>query len=72
MFRVLALSVHDDHACAGGPRRRFVFAFAVGCMLSSAHGLLVGAWPFGIVARSGAGVAVQGWTESPGVAQDRS
>ncbi len=27
----------------------FVFAFAVGCAMSSAYGFLVGAWPFGIV-----------------------
>jgi hypothetical protein len=28
---------------------RFVLAFAVGCLLSSAYGFLAGAWPFGIV-----------------------
>jgi len=27
----------------------FVFAFAVGCLLSSAYGFLSGAWPFGVV-----------------------
>ena len=30
-----------------GPR--FVVAFALGCLLSSAYGFLSGAWPFGIV-----------------------
>ena len=30
-----------------GPR--FVLAFALGCLLSSAYGFLSGAWPFGIV-----------------------
>ncbi|HLW45539.1 MAG TPA: hypothetical protein VKR78_04950 [Acidimicrobiales bacterium] len=29
--------------------RRFVLAFAVGCLLSSAYGFLAGAWPFGVV-----------------------
>jgi hypothetical protein len=29
--------------------RRFVAAFAVGCLLSSAYGFLSGAWPFGVV-----------------------
>jgi hypothetical protein len=32
-----------------GRDRRFVFAFAVGCALSSAYGFLAGTWPFGIV-----------------------
>jgi hypothetical protein len=27
----------------------FILAFAVGCLFSSAHGFLVGAWPFGVV-----------------------
>ncbi len=27
----------------------FVFAFAVGCALSSGYGFLAGTWPFGIV-----------------------
>jgi hypothetical protein len=27
----------------------FIFAFAVGCGLSSAYGFLSGAWPFGVV-----------------------
>ncbi|MGO8683249.1 MAG: hypothetical protein ACLQUT_01500 [Thermoleophilia bacterium] len=29
--------------------RRFIAAFAVGCLLSSAYGFLSGAWPFGVV-----------------------
>jgi hypothetical protein len=28
---------------------RFVLAFALGCALSSTHGFLSGAWPFGVV-----------------------
>lgn len=29
--------------------RRYVFAFACGCALSSAYGFLAGTWPFGVV-----------------------
>jgi len=29
--------------------RGFVFAFACGCLLSSAYGFLAGTWPFGVV-----------------------
>jgi hypothetical protein len=29
--------------------RRFVLAFAAGCLLSSSYGFLAGTWPFGIV-----------------------
>jgi hypothetical protein len=29
--------------------RRFVLAFAVGCVLASSYGFLSGAWPFGVV-----------------------
>ena len=29
--------------------RRFVFAFAVGCALSSRYGFVSGTWPFGVV-----------------------
>ena len=42
-----------------GPR--FVVAFAVGCILSSAYGFLSGAWPFGVVELIWAGVALRRW-----------
>jgi hypothetical protein len=29
--------------------RRFILAFACGCVLSSAYGFLAGTWPFGVV-----------------------
>jgi hypothetical protein len=38
--------------------RGFTLAFAGGCLLSSAYGFLVGAWPFGVVEVIWAGVAV--------------
>jgi len=38
---------------------RYVVAFAVGCLLSSAYGFLAGAWPFGVVEVVWAAVAVR-------------
>jgi hypothetical protein len=32
-----------------GRDRRFVMAFALGCVLSSSYGFLSGTWPFGAV-----------------------
>ena len=29
--------------------RRFILAFACGCVLSSVYGFLAGTWPFGVV-----------------------
>jgi hypothetical protein len=38
--------------------RRFIAAFALGCLLSSVYGFLAGAWPFGIAEIIWSGVAV--------------
>ena len=38
--------------------RRFILAFAAGCVLSSLYGFLSGAWPFGVVELIWSGVAV--------------
>jgi hypothetical protein len=40
-----------------GPR--FVLAFALGCVLSSAYGFLSGAWPFGVVELIWSGIALR-------------
>jgi hypothetical protein len=45
--------------------RRFVLAFAAGCLLSSAYGFLSGAWPFGVVEAIWAGVAVRRYGSLP-------
>jgi hypothetical protein len=37
--------------------RRFILAFCIGCLLSSAYGFLSGAWPFGVVELLRAGIA---------------
>ena len=39
--------------------RRFVLAFACGCLLSSTYGFLAGTWPFGVVELIWAGIAVR-------------
>ncbi len=38
--------------------RGYILGFACGCLLSSAYGFLVGAWPFGVVELIWAGVAL--------------
>ena len=41
---------------------RFVLAFALGCLLSSAYGFLAGTWPFGVVELIWTGIAVRRYT----------
>jgi hypothetical protein len=45
--------------------RRFVLAFACGCLLSSAYGFLAGTWPFGVVEAVWAVIALQRWRRAP-------
>jgi hypothetical protein len=42
--------------------RWFVFAFALGCALSSGYGFLSGAWPFGVVEGVWTVIAVRRFT----------
>jgi hypothetical protein len=44
--------------------RRFVLAFACGCLLSSAYGFLAGTWPFGVVEAIWAAIAIRRWRSS--------
>ena len=44
--------------------RRFVLAFAVGCLLSSSYGFLAGTWPFGAVEAIWAAVAIKRYLEA--------
>jgi hypothetical protein len=39
--------------------RRYVIAFACGCVLSSVYGFLSGAWPFGVVEAIWAVIAIR-------------
>ena len=58
-FGVLAVSLMMAAYAAERRHRRFVLAFAVGCLLSSAYGFLAGAWPFGVIEIIWAGVALR-------------
>jgi hypothetical protein len=49
IFGVLALTFMMATYSLELRHRRFTFAFAFGCLLSSAYGFLIGAWPFGVV-----------------------
>ena len=40
---------------------RFVLAFAVACIVSSAYGFRQGAWPFGVVELVWSAVALRRW-----------
>jgi hypothetical protein len=44
--------------------RRFILAFACGCLLSSVYGFLAGTWPFGIVEALWAAIALRRWHSS--------
>ncbi|MDE2282886.1 MAG: hypothetical protein KGJ92_08985 [Actinomycetales bacterium] len=39
--------------------RRYILAFSLGCLLSSAYGFLAGAWPFGVVELVWSAIAVR-------------
>jgi hypothetical protein len=58
-FGVFAVSSMMAAYAAEGRDRHFVLVFAVACLLSSAYGFLVGAWPFGVVEIIWAGVAIR-------------
>jgi hypothetical protein len=53
--------------------RRFVLAFALGCLLSSAYGFLSGAWPFGAVEIIWSAIALRRYARpAPHVNSERS
>ena len=52
--------------------KKFVLAFAVGCLLSSAYGFLSGAWPFGVVEVIWSAVAVRRFLRSDSSADSSS
>jgi hypothetical protein len=49
VFGVCALGFMMAMYVLEGRHRRFVAAFALGCVRSSADGFLAGTWPFGVV-----------------------
>ena len=48
-----------------GRHRGFIFAFACGCVLSSAYGFLAGTWPFGVVEAIWALIALRRFRRHP-------
>jgi hypothetical protein len=59
VFGVIALTFMMVMYALERRHHRYVLAFAVGCLLSSAYGFLSGAWPFGVVELVWSGVAVR-------------
>jgi len=58
IYGVCALSFMMAMYALEARHRRFVLAFALGCLLSSAYGFWSGTWPFGVVELVWAGVAL--------------
>ena len=65
LYGVLALSFMMVMYALERRGRRFVFLFALGCVLSSAYGFLSGAWPFGVVELIWSGIALRRYRELP-------
>jgi hypothetical protein len=59
IYGVCAVSFMMAMYALEGRSNRFVLAFALGCLLSSAYGFLSGAWPFGVVEFIWSGVALR-------------
>ena len=59
LFGVLALTFMMAMYALESRSPTYVLAFALGCLLSSVYGFLVGAWPFGVVEVIWAGIAVR-------------
>jgi hypothetical protein len=65
VYGVCAVSFMMVMYALEGRHRRYLLAFAGGCLLSSAYGFLAGAWPFGVVEVIWAGVALRRYRRSP-------
>jgi hypothetical protein len=59
VFGALALAFMMAMYALERRHRRFVLAFAVGCVLASVYGFLSGAWVFGVVEVVWAAIAVR-------------
>ncbi len=59
VFGVLALTFMMAMYSLEGRNRSYTLAFALGCLLSSVYGFLIGAWPFGVVEIIWCGVALR-------------
>jgi hypothetical protein len=65
IFGVVAVSFMMTMYALESRGRRFVLAFAFGCLLSSAYGFLSGAWPFGVVEAIWSVIAVRRYRREP-------
>jgi hypothetical protein len=68
IYGVCAVSFMMAMYALEGRDRRFIVAFAVGCLLSSVYGFLSGAWPFGVVEVIWSGIAVRRFMRTAGSA----
>lgn len=65
VYGVIAVSFMMAMYALEGRHRRFILAFAGGCLLSSAYGFLSSAWPFGVVEAIWAVVALRRYRATP-------
>jgi len=66
LFGVLALTFMMAMYALESRNPAYILAFALGCLLSSVYGFLVGAWPFGVVEGIWAGIAVRRYAAKGG------
>ena len=64
LYGVAAVTFMMSMYALEGRGRRFVLAFALGCVLSSAYGFLSGAWPFGVVELIWSGIALRRYRDA--------
>jgi len=64
VYGVCAVSFMMEMYALERRNRRFILAFAAGCLLSSAYGFLSGAWPFGVVEFIWSGIALRRYSRS--------
>lgn len=66
IYGVCALTFMMTMYALEGRHRRYLLAFSLGCLLSSAYGFLSGAWPFGVVEFIWSGIALRRyWSAVP-------
>ncbi len=59
LFGVLAVTFMMAMYSLERRHRGFTLAFAIGCLLSSGYGFLIGAWPLGLVEIIWCGIALR-------------
>jgi hypothetical protein len=72
VFGVLALTFMMAMYALEARSPAYILAFALGCLLSSVYGFLVGAWPFGVVEVIWAGIAVRRYAATASASHGRA